>query len=163
MFMNLKKQWLTLLAWLLMLSPAFAMANGEKAPVIHLKNASEQQFSSSDLAGRPYLIKLGTTWCPGCRQQNRELEHLKSFLESRGIRVVDVFLQDSWEDIRQFYSSQNLPVPELALLDDGSVRKDFQVFAIPRLLLVGQDGKVRWDLGFLPAEEVQHQIEQVID
>lgn len=151
-----------LLIGLFSVASADAFVNGETAPGFTLPNRLNQQVSLKSQMGHPVVLKLGTTWCPGCIQETRELKQLEPFLNEHGASVVEVFLQDSWSDIDEYFRSLKQMVPDSALLDDGSVVNAYQVYAIPRLLLIDSAGRVFHDSGFLPADEIKRQFEKVL-
>lgn len=150
-------------ALLLWVTPVLAFNSGEAAPDFELSNADGANIGLHELKGKAFLLKLGTSWCPGCGQQTRELKDLEEFLDSREVPVVEVFLQDTWEDVGAFFANLGMEIPELALMDDGSVRKAYQVYVIPRLLLVDREGIIRFDQKLVPGSEIRKEIEHLFE
>jgi peroxiredoxin len=141
-----KKTFLHLaLAWLLMFSaatPALCqLASGTSAPDFKLRNLQGKLVRLSDYAGRPVVLLIGTTWCPGCRVQMAELERSRGFLDDNRIVVLDVFIQESPGAVQKYLKNKKLPRNFEALIDDGQVHRSYRVYPVPRVLVL--DGSRR--------------------
>jgi peroxiredoxin len=143
----LKHPFILLLLLVLCLAPmtSFAMETGEPAPGFTLKNLQGQDISLADFKGRLVLLKLATTWCPTCKQLSAEIEKIGSFLKEHDVVVLDVFLQDSEEMVEKYLGDSQHPMTFHALLDDGKVYQEYNVYVIPRLLVVDADQIIRFD------------------
>lgn len=142
----MKKTFLHLaLAWLLMFSaatPALCqLASGTSAPDFKLRNLQGKLVRLSDYAGRPVVLLIGTTWCPGCRVQMAELERSRGFLDDNRIVVLDVFIQESPGAVQKYLKNKKLPRNFEALIDDGQVHRSYRVYPVPRVLVL--DGSRR--------------------
>lgn len=158
-------RWLLLLpvALLLVASPALAMFQyGDKAPDFTLKGLDGKTVSLSDFAGKVVVLKLSTTWCPTCNQQLEEICSIKPFLDQEGVVVIDVYLQDTEEMVRQ--DQPNLPRPAnyYPMLDDGRVRDSYGVYLIPRLLIIDGNQRVRRDGSLMVGSDMVHTIRAVL-
>ncbi|TLM64242.1 MAG: TlpA family protein disulfide reductase [Deltaproteobacteria bacterium] len=149
----------------LVLAPALAGAVevGRPAPGFTLKALDGKSVSLADFKGRVVLLKLATTWCPSCGQMSREIASLGDFLKERDVVFVEVFLQDSPEMIARYLEGKSFPMTHVVLLDDMQVYKGYNIYIIPRLLVVDREQKVRYDNGaaatFLPAAEIRKMLE----
>ncbi len=142
----MKKTFLRLaLAWLLMFSaatPALCqLVPGTSAPDFKLRNLQGKLVRLSDYAGRPAVLLIGTTWCPGCRVQMAELERSRRFLDDNRIVVLEVFIQESPGAVQKYLKNKKLPRNFEALIDDGQVHRSYRVYPIPRVLVL--DGSRR--------------------
>lgn len=135
---------------------------GEPAPGFSLPDLSSKTFSLEDYRGKVVVLKLATTWCPSCKQQTEEIEALADYLNTSGVAVIDVFLQDSPEMVSEYLPKQNPVNDFVALLDDGQVRKDYNVYLIPRLLLLDRQLRVLRDGGLLPAGELKKEVQKLL-
>lgn len=133
---------------------AFALPVGSPAPGFTLEDLAGETVSLEQLRGKQLLLVLGTTWCTGCRRQAIELHQIEADLEEHDVTVVDIFLQDTVEDVREFFRSLKHPRPKIVLMGNGEVNRNYQVFAIPRVLLLDQDGRIVFDRVFVPGEEI---------
>ena len=136
--------------------PGFASALeiGSEAPNFTLKNLDGQEVSLTDFKGKIIVLKLATTWCPTCKQQTQEIEAAASTLKSHNAMVVEVFLQDSEAMVKKFLTEHPLDLDYVALLDDGQVVKKYNVYLIPRVLILDADLKIRRDGNLMPASEI---------
>jgi hypothetical protein len=74
-----------------------------------------------------------------------EINKVGEFLEEKDAVVLEVFVQDSPAMIKKYLGNTKHPMTFHALLDDGQAYKAYNVYLIPRLLLVDADQIVRFD------------------
>lgn len=146
---------------LFLLTSASATETGAPAPDFELKTLEGKKVRLSDYKGKLILLKLATTWCPTCRQQTEEIKEAGNFLAQKGAVVVEVFLQDSEKMVREYIKDEDLPIPYVALLDDGSAHKAYNVYLIPRVLLIDDSFTVRHDGSLITARDLIKQIEKI--
>ncbi|WP_158247110.1 TlpA family protein disulfide reductase [Geothermobacter hydrogeniphilus] len=140
---------------------AAAFQPGEAAPNFTLKDLAGRDVSLADLRGQLVVLDLGTTWCPGCRYQNRELAKIDSMFDDSQVRILEIFMRETVETVRGFLKGLDLPEGN-ALLDDGSVQKGYNVYLIPRVLIIDGQGRVRFDAGLTGADEIETQIRALL-
>jgi peroxiredoxin len=142
-------QWLcsVVLVALFCLSPGtgLAIVAGEAAPDFELQSVTGEEVSLSDFKGRLVLLKLATTWCPTCRLLSAEIGKVGSFLKEQNVVVLEVFVQDSKETILEYLGDHEPPMTFHALLDDGQAYEAYNVYLIPRLLVIDEEQVVRFD------------------
>lgn len=156
------------LAYLLLLltlcTPAYAGAAlelGAPAPDVTLSDLDGKAFRLSDLRGRIILLKLATTWCPSCQQQTQELTAASRELTQRNVAVVEIFLQDSAEMVRAYLRENPSPYAAAVLLDDDRVRRDYNVYLIPRTILIDREFRVRRDGHLLTRQELEGLLQRI--
>jgi len=157
-------RWKTFLLTLLLLlpaPPAAAFQPGEQAPAFTLKDLAGREVSLADFRGQLVVLDLGTTWCPGCRYQNRELAKIDSMFDDNQVRILEIFMRETAETVRGFLKGLDLSEAN-ALLDDGSVQKGYNVYLIPRVLIVDGKGRVRFDAGLTGADEIETKIRTLL-
>jgi peroxiredoxin len=125
--------------------PACALEAGEAAPDFRLKSITGEQVRLSDFKGRVVLLKLATTWCPTCKQLSDEISRAGDDLAASNVVFLDVFVRDSKATVEEYVAGAAHPMTFHALLDDGQVYEAYNVYLIPRLLLVDADQVVRFD------------------
>ena len=142
-----KRTFIILLLIVSCLAPAAAVAleTGTQAPGFKLKSLQGKDVSLADFKGRLVLLKLATTWCPTCKQLSAEIEKIGEFLKEKNVVVLDVFVQDSPEMIKKYLGDAEPPMSFYALLDDGQVYDAYNVYLIPRLLLIDAGQIVRFE------------------
>lgn len=134
------------------------------APAIdfELPTLDETTVHLSDFRGKIIILKLATTWCPTCTQQTDEIVNFSQFFSDQEIVVVDVFLQDSEAMVRDYLKGKDLPFRYMALMDDGRVRNSYNVFMIPRLLLIDREFEVRRDGNFISSKDLQKEVTLIL-
>lgn len=137
-----------------------AVEIGATAPDFKLPTLEGKQVSLSDYKGQVIVLKLATTWCPTCKQQTQEIQSAGNFLRDHNVRVVEVFLQDSEKMVNEYLKGEKHEMPFVALLDDGRALKAYNVYLIPRLVIIDQDFKVRRDGSLLTDRELIVEIEK---
>jgi peroxiredoxin len=151
-----------LLITLLFLGPAAAVETGALAPDFELETLEGKKVRLSDYKGQVILLKLATTWCPTCKQQTEEIKDAGKFLAGKSVAVVEVFLQDSEKMVREYLEGETFEMPFVALMDDGSALKAYNVYLIPRVLLIDRDFKIRRDGSLIPARELIREVEKIV-
>jgi peroxiredoxin len=146
------------LLFLALTVPAAALEYGDTAPDFELLSLTGDTVKLSQYEGKIVVLKLATTWCPTCKQQMEEIGKLAEFLNNNEIVVLDVFLQDTKAMVDEYLSGKALPKNFTALLDDGQVRKAYNVYLIPRLLVIGPDLKVRRDGSLITVDDLKMMI-----
>lgn len=126
-------------------SSVFAIEAGQPAPDFTLPSISGEEVRLSDFEGRLVLLKLGTTWCPTCKQLSGEISRVGDVLAENNVAFLDVFLKDSVAMVEEYLENTANPKNFHALLDDGQVARSYNIYLIPRLLLVDADRVVRFD------------------
>ncbi len=124
---------------------ALAIETGARAPDFTLKSLQGQEVSLSDFKGRLVLLKLATTWCPTCKQLTGEIDKVGEFLNEKDVVVLEVFVQDSSAMVEKYLGDTPPPMTFHALLDDGQAYEAYNVYLIPRLLLVDAEQIIRFD------------------
>ena len=126
-------------------SPLWAFDAGEPAPDFTLKSITGEDVSLSDFKGQVVLLKLATTWCPTCKQLSGEIRKIGVELKEKGAVYLEVFVQDSESMVEKYIRKDDHPMTFHALLDDGQAYKDYNVYLIPRLLVIDAQQVVRFD------------------
>ncbi len=158
----MKKTGLLLLCVLLLLcfagqSLAYLQV-GSEAPDFKISDLEGNKVSLSDYKGQIIILKLGTTWCPGCIGQSADLLKIGPILKDQGVVLVDVFIQETSRSVRKFLKGKDFVMPTVPLLDDGQAHAAYQVYLIPRLLIIDQKFRVVHDGLRLNAKEVQEKV-----
>ena len=151
-----------LLSLFLLALPALAVEPGTTAPDFTLKTLDGTSVSLSDYRGQPIILKLATTWCPTCKQQSAAIRDVGDFLAEHDVAVVEVFLQDSEQMVRDYLAGIELPMPHVALLDDGSALRAYNVYLIPRTVLIDPSFTVRRDGSLLESRELVEEVRKML-
>ena len=137
-------------------------AVGAAAPGFETTDLEGHAVRLSDYKGHPFILKLATTWCPSCKQQSAELAKAGDFLSENKIPVIEVFVDDTEEDVRQYTQQHPRAEPHVTILDDGSVYKAYNVYLIPRLLVIDGNFKVKRDGSVIEASELKPILQKLL-
>lgn len=151
---------LFLLLSLCFTTPLFALPLNAPAPPFTLATLDGQKISLGDYRGKMVILKLGTTWCPGCRDQDKELQKIDDFLKAAGVILIQVFLDDPAEAVMVYQREYVMKSPVVTLLGDERLLRDYGVYAIPRLIILTAEQKVLSDSTGMTGEKIKAQILQ---
>lgn len=107
-------------------------------PVLH---DPDYRVGTADLAGRPYLLNVWGSWCPGCRDEHPVLER---YAETRKIRVVGYNWKDEPEDALRWLEQFGNPYWVVVADHEGQTAIEWGVYGAPETFLVDGKGIVRW-------------------
>ena len=138
----------------------FALPLNAPAPKFALKNLEGESISLSDYQGKMVILKLGTTWCPGCRDQDRELKKIDAFIKDAGITIIQVFLDDPVEEVRGYQREYAMQSPVVTLLGNERLMREYGVYAIPRLIILSAEQKVLSDSTGMTGQQIKARILQ---
>ena len=123
----------------LVFSAATSMAYleaGSMAPDFEVTDLQGKKVSLSDCKGRVIVLKIGTTWCPDCISQTEDLIADGQFLKESDVVVVDVFVQETQNTVSSYLKGKEFKMPFIPLLDNGQAHRAYQVYLIPRLVII---------------------------
>lgn len=111
---------------------------GKKAPDFALQGAYGGEFHLDSFRGRPVLLAFWTTSCGICRHELPVLDRLSTEASRRGVDIACVNIGDV-EGAREVLRPMHL----INLVDpDGRAARAYGVSGVPKLVLVGADGKI---------------------
>lgn len=139
-------------------SPLFALPVNSTAPDFTLTSTEGKSVSLRDYRGKGVILKLGTTWCPGCRDQDSELQKIDALIAKGGIALIEVFLDDPVEAVKSYQRDYAMKSPVVTLLGNEKIMRDYGVYAIPRLIILTPELKVLQDSTGLTAAQIKAQI-----
>ena len=115
--------------------------------------------------GKVLVLDFWAVWCPTCIASAPQVQRLHESLGERpDATLVGVHYDDNfrnWDSPQAFLDSKGYSFPTIN--DGGDVRKTFGVGSIPRLIVVGTDGKVIYNHGGLVKPEDVDRILATVD
>ena len=114
---------------------------GRPAPDFTLDQAYGGRVDLSAYHGRSVLLVFWTTSCGICRHELPLLDRLNTEFRARGVEILAVNIRDL-DGAREFMSGRHLRLTNL-IDPDGTTAERYGVSGVPKLVLVGPDGKIR--------------------
>jgi len=133
---------------------------GKAAPTFTLPSLSDAavKISNSDFTGKPWVLNVWGTWCPGCLQEHAALLQIAKRGE---VPIVGMSWNDDAARAAFYLKKKGNPYTFAGIDPDGLIAIDWGVYGAPETFLVGADGKVLykhispltvevWEKEFLP-------------
>lgn len=117
-------------------------SSGSAAPAVTLDMLDGGTGRLADLKGRVVLVNFWATWCPPCREEMPSLTRLAQSFDPQTFEVVTVSVDEGWEPIDKFLSSQKTPF-RVALDEGAKISRTYGTTKFPESYLLDRDGKVR--------------------
>ena len=114
---------------------------GRDAPDFTLDQAYGARVDLSSYRGKSVLLVFWVTSCGICRHELPLLDKLRAEFQVRGIEILAVNIRDM-DGAREFMVSQHLSLTNL-IDPDGQTAQSYKVGGVPKLVLIGPDGKIR--------------------
>ena len=114
---------------------------GRSAPDFTLDQAYGGSVDLSAYRGKAVLLVFWTTSCGICRHELPLLDRLNSEFRARGVEILAVNIRDL-DGAREFMGSEHLHLTNL-IDPDGAAAQSYKVSGVPKLVLIGRDGKIR--------------------
>lgn len=114
---------------------------GRPAPEFSLLESYGGRVDLASYRGRPVLLVFWTTSCSICQQELPVLSRMAPELASKGIAVVAIHLGGS-NQARDYMTSNHIDLTSAAD-PDGEVGRAYYVVGVPKLVLIGSDGRVK--------------------
>jgi cytochrome c biogenesis protein CcmG/thiol:disulfide interchange protein DsbE len=122
---------------------------GRQAPDFTLEGAYGADYHLDSFRGKSVLLVFWTTNCGICRHELPIIDGLYRAAERNHVEIACVNIGDidgAREIMRPLRLRLNLVDP------DGSVARSYGVNGVPKLVLVGADGKIKWSASGLQSE-----------
>ena len=138
------KIYLIVLCAVILLVPtvSWSLQKGTQLPELLGHNLNGDKINISEFRGKPILLKVGTTWCPTCGQQSREITKLRDFISANNISYVEVFIQETADNVQNYFDNSDYLRPDNIILDQGNIARALNIYLIPRLILVDKNFKI---------------------
>jgi peroxiredoxin len=115
---------------------------GQRLPSLPLRAAAGVLPARLDeLRGRVVVLAFGATWCPACRAAEPTLSDWSRRFAARGLLVVGVQHEEP-EAVAEAALARRVGHPVSADPDEG-ISEAVGVTALPTLVVLGRDGRVR--------------------
>ncbi|HLS82072.1 MAG TPA: DsbE family thiol:disulfide interchange protein [Steroidobacter sp.] len=114
---------------------------GKPAPAFELPRVDDpsRTVSSQEFAGRPYLLNVWGTWCPGCRQEH---DVLLDIARRTVVPIIGLDWKDDLELAQRWLRELGDPYAVTAFDSEGRVAIDWGVYGAPETFLVDAAGRI---------------------
>jgi peroxiredoxin len=113
---------------------------GTNAVNLRLPDINGQSVGLSDFRGKIVFLNFWATWCPTCAAEMPAMEKLHRGLRKKDFAVVTISLQDSAEQVKDFFKKNKLTFT--ALLDStGEIGALFRLRVIPTTIILDKAGQ----------------------
>jgi thiol-disulfide isomerase/thioredoxin len=126
---------------------------GAKAPSFELRSGIGS-FSSSTLAGKPYLLEIFATWCPHCQRMTKVLRAIRARVPESRFAMVSVtgspyaanstpdnLVPENQSDVNSFDTTYGVTWPTF-FDPDLAVTKKFGLNGFPTIFIVDKKGTI---------------------
>ncbi len=114
---------------------------GRPAPEFSLLESYGGRIDLASYRGRPVLLIFWTTSCSICQHELPVLSRMAPEFASKGVAIVAIHLGGS-DQARDYMASNHIDLTSAAD-PDGEVGRAYHVVGVPRLVLIGSDGRVK--------------------
>jgi cytochrome c biogenesis protein CcmG, thiol:disulfide interchange protein DsbE len=132
---------------------------GRPAPEFSLLESSGGRIDLASYRGRPVLLVFWTTSCSICQHELPVLSRMAPEFASKGISVVAIHLGGR-DEARDYMNSNHIDLTSVAD-PEGEAGRAYHVTGVPKLVLIGSDGRVlRVSSGWTDASVLRQWIEK---
>ncbi len=150
----MKKNFLTLLVFLIVLGCGEAEANSEQnkkdgkiglaksniAPDFTLNDLQDSTHTLSEYRGKVVLVDFWATWCAPCILEVPGLVKLYNEYKEKGLVILGMSLDTDQKRLRNFVAKNKVEYP--VLIKARAVSALYAVRAIPTAYLIDKNGKI---------------------
>ena len=130
------------------------------APGFNLPETHGGSVDFESYRGRPVLLVFWTTSCGICRRELPAVSHVAPEFRGKGIGVVAIHLGGA-DEVGHFMRSNHVALTSL-VDTEGKVGQAFRVSGVPKMVLIGADGKIkRTKAGMADESELREWMEAV--
>jgi peroxiredoxin len=122
------------------------------APAFSLPETDGGQVDLASYAGRPVLLVFWTTSCTICQRELPMLNRIEWQFRDKGISVLTICIGGE-DEAREYLSSHSIGLKSLYDAK-GIAARAYGVYSVPRLVLIGKDGKVKHSTSGWTSESV---------
>jgi len=100
-----------------------------------LEDEAGRPVTLSSFKGKPIFLNFWATWCGPCRDEAPSVEAMIQEMTGKGLTVLLVSTDDTWDDVRRFYGGR--PSGGLVLRDPGAKgAHSYGTFKYPETYLI---------------------------
>lgn len=112
---------------------------GQEFPFPTATGMDEKEFDFSALKGKPFMVNVFASWCPGCKAEHPHLTTLKA---KSGLPLVGIAWKDKRIDTALFLAHKGNPYTAVVMDYDGKLALPLGLTGVPETLRVNETGKI---------------------
>lgn len=148
-------------AWMVMVFILVLATSASAQGITQITPAQLEELVAKN-KGNVLVVDFFATWCPPCRQEIPGFIALQNKFSSRGVSIVGVSLDEGGADAVQNFATEmgiNYPL----YLGGNTMSQKYRIRAIPTTFVYDRTGKkAKTHIGFVPQEEFEKQIEELL-
>lgn len=122
------------------------------APVLGSPN---QQFSTTDMLGKVWLLNVWASWCVACREEHPLLVEMKK----HGFPLYGLAYKDTDADAQAVINKMGNPYLATATDSSGKIGIDYGVYGVPETYIIDQKGIIRYkQIGPITVDALKNKI-----
>ncbi|MBI4694049.1 MAG: DsbE family thiol:disulfide interchange protein [Gammaproteobacteria bacterium] len=116
---------------------------GKPAPEFSLTKLSDPAASmtKADLAGRPVMLNVWSSWCGACREEH---PLLVATARTGEFEIFGLNYKDTREDAKQILARAGNPYKESLFDPEGRLGLDLGVYGVPETFILDGQGVIRF-------------------
>ena len=105
-------------------------------------NASGEEITLTDYAGKGIILNFWATWCAPCVREMPQLNRLNAFVRDNQIEVLTISEDlNGTKSVPIFYKSHNLYDLPVLVDQKGNLMRSFKAKGLPTTILINQHGQ----------------------
>jgi len=121
------------------------LSEGQMAPAFTARTVAGKEFSLAEFRGRYVLLDFWATWCGPCVAETPNLKRVyEEFGQDRRFAMVGLSLDSSPTQPAAYARKNGIKWVNgyLGEWNSQTVTKDYRVYGIPEIMLIGPDGRI---------------------
>lgn len=110
------------------------------APDFSVVSITGEEYTFSQLKGKPLVLALGATWCPHCMREAPIFKKVYDRYEGR-VEMMGVLMKSPQKDAEAIVKKNKLNF-KIGLDPEGKVGKAYGVTGIPMIFFINRDGYI---------------------
>jgi peroxiredoxin len=115
--------------------------SGDAAPDFTLPALEGPRISLRDYRPSVVVVNFWATWCPPCIEETPSLKRFAEEMQSEGVKVIGVSVDQDEAALRKFVAETQLSFP-IARDPDAAVALRYGTFKFPETYIVDSEGKI---------------------